>query len=105
MICAIIPARMTEALNKTAIAQSATALIIAITLVETVRDLVGIYKPDTRHATAMLRIFATVIIIGLAFGFMWLHPWLSDAQPAALTGGETSARENFIRRSMPTVRY
>ena len=102
MICWL----MADTLNKTAIAQSATALVIAITLVETVRDVIGIYKPETQHAAAMLRIFATVIIIGLALGFMWLHPWLSDARPAPpTTGAETSARENFIRRSMPTTRY
>lgn len=76
---------MPEPLNKTAVAQSSVALVIAITLIETVRDILSAFKPSKSESHTpylMLRIAATAIVIALAIAFIWVHPTIADDTPA-----------------------
>ena len=75
---------MTEPLNRTAVAQSAVALVIAITLIETVRDLLSVFKPpksDPQLPYMLMRIMATCVVIALAVMFIYAHPIVTGAEP------------------------
>lgn len=58
-----------SAINTAAVAQSVLALVVAISVTETVRDTLGAYRPASPARLVAMRVIATILII-IAAGFM-----------------------------------
>ena len=67
-------------------AQSAAAMIIALSLVETVRDTLAVFRPGPADAPmpyVLMRVMATVVVIALVIAFVFLYPSTPTGVPVA----------------------